>query len=87
MRRNRKWRNPWGEEGDKEGGDGGKERMEPAVMYAPIWPEVNGQNSLIFLCHPHCLLGSWRNFSFTFSTQNHLIFAQLDLLGRFKQPD
>ncbi|XDA81193.1 hypothetical protein R6Z07F_011167 [Ovis aries] len=32
----------------------------------------------------HFLQSSWRNFSFTFSTQNHLIFAQLDPLGHIQ---
>lgn len=30
------------------------------------------------------LQSSWRSFSFTFSTQNHLIFAQLDPLGHIQ---
>ena len=46
---------------------------------------LNGCKQLYFLlCHPHCLLGSWISFSFTFSTQNHLIFAQLDPLGHIQ---
>lgn len=49
---------------------------------------LNGRKQLYFLlCHPHCLLGSWRSFSFIFSTQNHLIFVHLAHCGIFKQPD
>ena len=30
---------------------------------------LNGRKQLYFLrCHSHCLLGSWRSFSFIFST-------------------
>lgn len=68
----------------------GKQVMEPQLwagvdFMGKVSSFLNGCKQPYFLlCHPHCLLGSWRNFSFTFSTQNHLIFAQLDPLGHIQ---
>ena len=68
----------------------GKQVMEPQLwagvdFMGKVSSFLNGCKQPYFLlCHPHCLLGSWRSFSFTFSTQNHLIFAQLDPLGHIQ---
>lgn len=84
------WRNPWGEEGGEEVGMEGKQVMELQLeagvdFMGKVSSFLNGCKQLYFLlCHPHCLLGSWISFSFTFSTQNHLIFAQLDPLGHIQ---